>query len=181
MKSILVLGVVILLSILTLFSACQNDERATIRSGDLPSSIETEAPDDIVFTPGGYAYRANVNGSGPGELIPDIETVNVTLDGININYRDYIETKAGETRNNIIFIWREEGFHDNELDLYSEDVPDELELSQIQGGGRPGILLHTLAMEILPGVSPGQYTLQIGIQIDGEDYGTIPCTLQVIE
>jgi hypothetical protein len=175
------LGVVILLFIVTVLTGCDGDTGQSISAGDLPSSVETEAPDDIVFTPGGYAYRANVHQEGVPDKWPSIETVQVMLDDINIDYRKSIETEAGETRNNILFIWRENHFQDSELEVYSEDIPDKFIITQIQGGGRPGILLRTLAIEIQPDVTPGQYTFKIGIEIDGKDYGTIPCTVNVVE
>lgn len=181
MKSILVIGVVILLFVLTLFSACQNDERTTVRSGDLPSSVETEAPDDIVFTPGGDAYRANVHQEGVPDKWPSIQTVYINLDSLNIRYRANIETRAGEIRNNIITVIQEGGFIDNKLELYSLNVPNGMELTDTRGAGLPRTLVTVLQIDISPVVSAGQYTFQIGIQIDGEDYGTIPCTIQVIE
>jgi len=180
-KKLAIPGIIIAVLILPWLNACQNDGRTSIHRGDLPSNTVTEAPDDIVHTPGGDAYRANVNGSGPGELIPDIQTVNVTLKDLNINYRSNIETKAGETRNNILFIWKEDGIFNNELVLYSVTVPEGIRLSDVGGAGRPGILLTVLAIAISEDVTPGQYTFQIGIEINGEDYGTIPCTVSVIE
>jgi hypothetical protein len=152
MKWLLITGVVLALLLLSFLTACQGEEHTPVPTGSSPSLTITEAPDgnddthtpvptgslpeptgeeapdDIVFTPGGYAYRANVNGSGPGELLPDIQGVNVTLgsgsDILNINYRNYIETKAGETRNNIIFMWGEGGIFDGSLELYSTGLPE---------------------------------------------------------
>jgi hypothetical protein len=181
MKKKVLLAVVLSLLAITLLSGCAGDNSQTIPAGDLPSSVATEAPDDIVFTPGGYAYRANVHQEGVPDKWPPVETVQVTLDDINIDYRDSIETRAGETRNNILFIWHENGFQDTELDVYTEDLPDELEISQNYGGGRPGILLRTLVIVISSGVTPGQYAFQIGIIVGGRDYGTIPCTVNVVE
>jgi len=37
-----------------------------------------------------------------------------------------------------------------------------------------------LVIEISPDVQPGQYNFGIGIEIDGKDYGTIPCTINVV-
>jgi hypothetical protein len=181
MKKIFVPSVVILLLAVTFFAGCDANAVKTVPAGDLPSSTEIEAPDDIVFTPGGYAYRANVHQEGVPDKWPSIETVQITLDDVNIDYRNNIETKAGETRNNILFIWRENSFQDSELEVYSEDIPDKFGITQIYGGGRPGILLRTLAIQIQPDVVPGQYTFQIGVKIDDKDYGTIPCTVSVVE
>ena len=70
------------------------------------SSEEIEgAPDDIVFTPSGLAYRANVHAAGKKNPWPDIESKKVVLgEGLEtarVSYRDCIEIKAGETRNNL--------------------------------------------------------------------------------
>jgi len=60
-------------------------------------------------------------------------------------------------------------------------VPEGIGLTQVGGGGRPGILLTVLMIEISPEVPPGEYTFEIGIEINGQDYGTVPCTLYIIE
>jgi len=38
-----------------------------------------------------------------------------------------------------------------------------------------------LVIEIPPDIQPGQYNFGIGIEIDGKNYGTIPCRIKVIE
>ncbi len=35
-------------------------------------------------------------------------------------------------------------------------------------------------IEISPEIKPGQCTFEIGLEINGKDYGTIPCTIEVI-
>ncbi len=188
MKKSILYFIVILVIILTALIACQsgsNSEHIPIPFRELPPPTGPEAPDDIVFTPGGSAYRANVHQMGEPDKWPSIQSANVTLgsgsDALNINYRDYIETKTGETRYNIIFIWKEGGLLDKELELYSIAVPDGIGLTNGGGGGRPGILLDVLVIEISPEVAAGQYTFQIGIEVDGKDYGTIPCTVEILE
>jgi hypothetical protein len=188
MKNIAILGVVMIVLFLPFLSACQSDTseaRTSIPVKDLQPPTGIEAADDIVSTPGGVALRANVRGSGGGDLWPPIQSANVTLGSgsktLNINYRDYIDTKAGETRNNIIFISKEGGLLDKKLELYSTDVPEGIGLIDVGGGGRPGILQTVLVIEISPAVVPGQYTFKIGIEVDGKDYGTIPCTINVVK
>jgi hypothetical protein len=187
MKKSVLCFMVILAIVLTALTACQSgngDEYNTIPAGSLPLPTGPEAPDDIVPTPGGFAYSANVHQMGEPDKWPSIQSANVTLgsgsEALNINYRNYIDTKAGETRNNIIFLWKEGGLFDEKLELYSIDVADGIRLTNGGGGGRPGILLNVLAIEISPEVAAGQYTFQIGIEVGGKDYGTIPCTVSVI-
>lgn len=187
MKKSVLYFMVIMAIVLTALTACQsgdNDKHTPIPSGSLPPPAGLEAPDDIVPTPGGYAYRANVHQMGEPDKWPPIQSANVTLgsgsEALNVNYRDYIETKAGETRNNIIFLWKERGLFDEKLELYSVDVVEGIRLTNEGGGGRPGILLNVLVVEISPEVAAGQYIFQIGIKVDGKDYGTIPCAVNVI-
>jgi len=188
MKKLVILGIIILAAILPLLAACQADSgegRTHIPTGELPDYSASDAPDDIVFTPGGYAYRANVHQEGVANPWPDIPFENTTLgsgtDVLDLFYRGFIETRAGETRNNIIFCSKEGGISDSQLTLYAAAVPAGVGLTQVGGGGRPGILLTVLMIEISPQVAPGEYTFEIGIEINGQDYGTVPCTLYIIE
>lgn len=143
-----------------------------------------EAPDDIVGTPGGMAYRANVHQQGVENPWPPIETTEVVLGSgskaVYIRYRDYIETKAGETRNNIFRVRREGGFWEGSLNLYATGIPSSIKLAQNIGYGLIGTLVAVLVIEA-PDAAPGQYTLEIGLEINGRDYGTVPCIIRVIE
>ncbi len=163
-----------------------NETRTYLTIEELPPAMGEEAPDDIVPTPGGGTYRANVHQQGVENPWPPIESVDVILgsgtDALNISYRDYIETEAGQIRNNIIRIVKEDGLFDSELTLYSTDISAGLELADGgRGVGLPGTLGAILVIEIAPDVSPGEYPLEIGLVINGKDYGTIPCTIEVIE
>lgn len=144
-----------------------------------------EAPDDIVGTPGGMAYRANVHQQGVENPWPPIETTEVGLGSgskaVYIRYRDYIKTEAGETRNNIFNVRREGGFWEGSLNLYATSIPSSVTLAQSVVGGIPGTLAAVLTIEISPDAAPGQYTLEIGLEISGKDYGTVPCIIKVIE
>jgi len=181
MKKLVVLGVIAVLLVSLFLSACGG--KTLVSSSTLPSPTSTEAPDDIVITPGGSAYRANVHQQGVPDKWPPVQTIDVTLNDFNIEYRASIETKAGEIRNNIIFIWGKVNpfSFDSELTLYSSDVPDGIVISDADGGGRPGILLGVLAIKVNPDVPAGQYSFKIGIVIDSKDYGTIPCIIKVVK
>jgi hypothetical protein len=149
--------------------------------GSLPEPTGPEAPDDIVHTPGGDAYQANVHQEGVPDKWPSIQTVIVKRDNLQIQYREEIETRAEETRNNIIAVYGGEAVFDSKLVLYSSVMPDGIKLTDVGGGGRPGMLLAVVAIEISPSVIPGQYTFSFSVEIDGKDYGTLPCTINVIE
>jgi len=184
-NKILILITLLLLPLLAACSSGSVEGRTQIPTGELPDYSESDTPDDIVFTPGGYAYRANVHQEGVANPWPDIPFENTTLgsgtDVLDLFYRGFIETRAGETRNNIIFCSREGGISDSQLTLYAVAVPAGVGLTDAGGGGRPGILLTVLMIEISPQVAPGEYTFEIGIEINGQDYGTVPCTLYIIE
>jgi hypothetical protein len=61
------------------------------------------ANDDVVSAPGGFTYRAGIHQQGEPDW-PPVEESEITLDAlsgtVDIRYREYIETEAGETRKN---------------------------------------------------------------------------------
>jgi hypothetical protein len=184
-----ILGLV-LIGISLTSTNCRSDISEThtpITFGEMetPSPGE-EAADDFIPTPGGGSYRANVYEAGVENPWPPIESTSTTLNSgdnaIDVQYRGYIETKAGETRNNIIIITREGSpFLDSRLDLYSVDVPAGIELTYSGGAGPPGSLGAMLMIKISPSVAPDRYQLEIGLEINDIDYGTVTCTIKVVE
>jgi hypothetical protein len=184
------LGIVILLTVgLLVITSCQSHLTTPIPLGYSQHHNIVEAPDDIVDTPGGSYYRANVHQQGVENPWSHIETVGVQLvngsDVIYVGYRSNIETKAGEIRNNILNIRKENGLFDggglSSIRLYSIGTLSGLRLFQEGGGGFPGTIASVLVIEIPPDTKPGQYNLEIGLEILGTDYGTIPCTINVIQ
>jgi hypothetical protein len=157
-----------------------------------------EAPDDLVPTPGyGPAYRANVlAGRGDGTLVlnpwPRIESAEVTRgtppDTVEIMYRDHIETKAGQTRNNLFTTHLldvddpgESGFGPiEEVILKGVDVPSGITATQDWQQGGP-YFKTLLKIAISPDVQPGEYTFNVNVAVNGKDYGTVPCTVKVLE
>jgi len=100
-----------LLLTLVMFPACRsgvNGEHTPVPVKEVfPSLTGPQAPDDIMPVPGGGpAYIANVHQQGEENPWPPIEIVEVSLgSGSNeahVYYRNDIETRAGETRNNVI-------------------------------------------------------------------------------
>jgi hypothetical protein len=205
MKTLYILITIIILLIVPLLSACENNGSATVTNtgsptvtgtevtenniealipipeGSLSEPTGPEAPDDIVHTPGGDAYRANVHQVGVPDKWPSIQSVLETRDSLIFQYRKNIETKAGETRKNIIAVYGGEALINGELALFSSVLPEGLKLTDVGGGGRPGMLLTVLAIEISADITPGNYAFSIGIEVNGDDYGTFPCMINVIE
>lgn len=143
-----------------------------------------ERPDDIIPTPGGLAYRANVHQEGVENPWPPIENKDVVLAGNKyspqIIYRDYIETEAGTSRNNILHI-DAGGREIRKLNLYTTDVPTGIEVKRGIRWQGPGTTAQVLVIEIAQDIQPAEYTFEIGVEINGTDCGTVPCTINVVE
>ena len=151
------------------------------------------ANDDIVYPPGGFTYRANVHQQGQPDW-PAVQQTEVTIETlsgtVDIKYRDYIETKAGETRNNIIFLNGRNALELlNPLQVYyrAVDLPDGIAIErngQMYGGiggqdkksSRVALLIH-IALQ----VKPGEYPFAIHLDYEGKELGSIPCTIVVLE
>jgi hypothetical protein len=143
-----------------------------------------ERPDDIMPTPGGLVYRANFHQEGVENPWPSIESKDVILAGNKyspqIIYRDYIETKAGESRNNILYI-NTGGRDIYKLNLYTSNIPTGIEVKRGIRWQGLGTIAQVLVIKIAQDIQPAEYTFEIGVEINGTDCGTIPCTIEVLE
>jgi len=174
-----------------MMTACQSNDSGTrifIPSRTSTTLNTEEAPDDIVYTPGGSAYRANVFEQGVQNPWPPIEMTVVQIGSgsktIDVRYRNHIVTKAGETRNNILYLNKEGGFDTTriiDIKLYSTEQLSSLELFQEGGAGLIGQEVTVLVIEIPPDIKTGEYNFETGLEIEGRDYGTIPCLVEVVE
>jgi hypothetical protein len=145
----------------------------------------SEQPDDVVATPGGYTYRANVHQQGVPDKWPPIQTVDVTLTSLNdswqLNYRAAIETEAGQTRNNI---FRLSGTGISTMLGVSAvfepvNLPSGFEANKAQTTIAP-MTTATMNIQISPQVKAGTYTFQVHVQIGDADYRRVPCTITVL-
>ena len=91
-----------------------------------------------------------------------------------------METKAGETRNNIIKAVIPNKDVDS-LSLYIIDVPAGISLTDGMRWSGPSARASVLMVETSQDIAPGQYTFEIGLEINDKDYGTIPCVVKVLE
>jgi len=153
-----------------------------------PSDQTNEAPDNIVIVPGGAAYASSVHQAGVPDKWPAISLTFMLLDNgsdtLRVNYRSYIETKKGETRNNIINastgdLSTDKTPFNHKLTLYSLSVAEGITLGVFGGGGIPGTSKAVLTIKISTDIDPGEYVLKIGIVFDDVYYGTVPCTVIV--
>lgn len=179
--------ITVLVAALLAVTACQlggGETHPPIPAKDLLPAVGEEAPDDIIGTPFGPAYRANHHQEGVENPWPPIESTEVVLGSgskvVHISYRDYIETKAGEAGKNILFI-RIPDRDIKSLNLYASDIPTGIEVTEGMRWYGPGPIAPVLVIEVSQDMKPGQYTFEIGLEINGKDYGTIPCTIKVLE
>jgi hypothetical protein len=158
----------------------------------VPPGTAGAANDDIVFPPGGFTYRATVHQVDQPDW-PSIEQTEATLWNLtriaNITYRSYIETKAGETRNNILYL-KIIGFPS--LDplkaaYESVNLPEgfTLERGEEMNGGIGGqdekSSRIVMKINISEKVAPGEYTFQFKVMVDGAKFGSVPCTVKVLD
>jgi hypothetical protein len=162
--------------------------------GCAPTPPAGENPDDVVATPGGLAYRANVHQEGVANPWPSIQSTEVVLgdlpDVARVYYRDFIETKSGQTRNNIFHIYLPNVDINNlnlktiRVSLNAIDLPTKMTATQTDEwhGADPARQSKTvLKIGISDQLKPGEYTFEVQIEIDGKDYGKVPCTMKVVQ
>lgn len=185
-KNLLVAFVAMVLILLV--SACSGGVETTpLPTGSLPEASNPEQPDNVVSTPGGLAYRANLHDGINENPWPPIDfTAGIMGEGddtLTARFRAGMETAAGETRNQIIIITaeRENALSDSELELYTIDLPGGITLTDCGHDiYLPGTLSALVTIATSSGIAPGTYTVNIGIKVDGKDYGMLPCTVTVM-
>ncbi len=196
---------IVVVSILFLFSSCQKDGGdTTIQSSAINNTeiltfsitdnnnetiINTaKQADDYLPTPDGYRYVANINNynNDENEWLP-IQTVELCLkkptSSAFIQYRNYIETKAGETRNNILIVnIPRSPANTNYINVVISlmNAHNGIEINNGPMYQEYGLSCIILEFVISTNIDPGEYGIEIGIEIDGEDYGIVPCTIRVI-
>ncbi|AKG53257.1 hypothetical protein DGWBC_0578 [Dehalogenimonas sp. WBC-2] len=150
-------------------------------------------PDDLIGTPGGWAYRANITQQGVVNLWPPVQTVNANIgtsaNPVAVNYRNLIETQAGTTRN-IIFtvvlpnVSSSQPGNPIEAAISANDTPQGILVVQDPGpgwhDGDPQRRVEEIVyVQIADTVKPGTYTFSFTVSIAGVQQGTLPCTVQV--
>ena len=213
MKEVII--VVIMISLIVMPTACANNSetsatthKPTFAGGEMelipPGEMITyhldvapgtpgAASDDIVTPPGGYTYRVKVLELDKPEW-PPVDEIEISIDAlggtIRCQYREYIETKAGEIRNNILYLFGDE----------APDLADPLDIEYYVGGLSGGISImlgsknyggaagHNIQsikavfqIDIASQVGMGEYTFFIILVYKGEEITTLPCTVSVIE
>jgi hypothetical protein len=199
MKKIIT-GLLVLFLLLVQIACTKETAPATVPTPQAPPAVTSPAQkppeaanDDVVSAPGGFTYRAGIHQQGQPDW-PPVQQTEVTLDAlsgtVDIQYRNYIETQAGETRNNIIFL---NGGNAPELSdplqvqYRAEGLPDGITLERDRemyggiGGQDKRSSRVALKISIAPQVKPGEYPFAIQLEYEGKDFGSIPCTIKVLE
>jgi hypothetical protein len=151
-----------------------------------PEAGAEEVYDDVfpAPSPGVFIYRANIRLHVEGRINPwpPVKSTYAKLKSWygSVGYRDYIRTGVGETRHNIFFTGQPDGFREASFSLYATSVPPGMELSQYIETGSIESMATVLVIKIGSGVMPGRYKLEIGLNIMGRDYGTVPCVIEVV-
>jgi hypothetical protein len=185
-RRILLLAITISVSLLIL-TTCSPSTITPIPTIPECGKSEGEAADDIIYTPFGPGYRGNFHQEGVTNPWPTIVSVPVFLSAgddeplIGLMYRNYIETRAGETRNNILYLsTSEEGASINSIELYTSDTPSKIKIAEcMRYMGPQSRHIRVLSIEIGEDIALGEYTFKIGFIINGTDYGVVFCTIKV--
>lgn len=187
-KILLLVAITLSASFLTL-TACSTSTTTSISTTVGCGKSEVEAADDIVYTPFGPAYRGNGQQEGvinPWPRIPSVTTFLYAGDDsilIGLMYRNYMETRAGEIRNVILSLsTSEEGAAITSVNLYTSDTPSEIKIAEcMRYSGPQSRNIRVLSIEIAEDTALGDYEFRIGFTINDTDYGTVPCTIKVID
>lgn len=176
--------VLALFASLVLIAGCQSKQvsQTTTTTGTPPTTVVL-ASDDIVITPAGPAYRGNVNQQGVKNPFLPVQTTVVPLTGaedVRLDYRSTIETKAGQTRNNILWLYGTSiSAKQGQTVIFTpEALPSGFEAPPAQTTVSP-VTKAVMEIRISSTVQPGEYSFQIRAQIGGQDYGNVPCTIDV--
>lgn len=181
-------GILFIFSISALLViGCGNNTQSSSNSTNLN-------PDDIVTVPGlGPQYRANVHEAGTEEHWVPIESVHELLTNssspVEVIYRNSINTEAGKTVNNIFEVHLINNDIENlsssrlEVNILVIDSPNgitTIETTNWHGSDPARRSKVVVEIEINEQVSPGEYTIVFQVEINNEDYGQLPCIINVL-
>jgi hypothetical protein len=186
----------ILLSLLVLWaSGCaRHPEGIEIPEGDMSSWEENY--DSLMFGPSVITYISNIHQAGKPSGYKKVETTEEVLRerifSHTVTYRKWIETRADETRYNIIsiyppnFIRRVNYYIDLltiEYDIFLAELSPDIQVNRIVTRTGPPFYITQIGLliEIPEDVEPGNYTLTFIVEANGRYCGELPCVIHVIE
>ena len=165
-------------------AACNGGQAAALNPIATVTSLTAgeDTPEAVDFTPGGPCIKISSQTAEAPTM--NLNFTTVTLDDNNpssyVSYRDYITSTAGETRVNILRVTTPE-WQLESLELYTGEIPAGIEIVETMQWRGPRTIASVLSIAIAGDIEAGEYTLDIYIEIDGQSYGSVACTIQVIE
>ena len=165
-------------------SACQTAPQppSEIPTADMPT--REAAYDDIMPTPGGPAYRANVVQAGAVSPWQPVSVTSVALasdtNAPMLSYRNYIETKAGQIRFNILSV-RYPNVMAVTANFRLVNAPAGIQVNNVMDYHGPFTQATILMISIPEAVQDGSYKMEIAVTVNGKDYDNVPCAISVIK
>jgi hypothetical protein len=148
--------------------------------------------DEAEVTPGGWRYRADFTQYNLPRVQQDDVIIGVVPNRCEIMYRSNISSPAGETRTNIFFITLLDvsniapsiSVTPIQANITAVNLPDGLIFTSDGEGTESDpwraceVLTH---IQIGKNLKPGGYSFQFDVNVDGTDYGWIPCVIQIVQ
>jgi hypothetical protein len=165
---------------------------AVTTTSAITTTSATPSYDEAEVTAAGWRYRADFTQYNLPRVQQDDVTIGVVPNRAEIIYRSSITTPAGEIRTNIFFITL--------LDV--SNIAPSTSVTPIQANltavNLPAGLIFTSdgegtesdpwrACEVLTHIQigknlkPGGYSFQFDVNVNGTDYGRIPCAIEIVQ
>jgi hypothetical protein len=138
------------------------------------STVSSGNPDDVVLVPDGARYRGNVQTD-----VPPVPLATAQPDGVVVTWRPSMTVKAGQTKYDIIKVLTSVPI--TSAYLYADGAPSWLGLL-VKPAYVPSDTVWgpVLIVTFGPNAPVGTYELDLGIIVNGVDFGTVPITLNIL-
>jgi hypothetical protein len=162
--------------------ACQIAPQAPseIPKADMPTREATY--DDIMPTPGGPAYRANVIQAGEASPLQPVSVTSVVLgtdsSAPTLTYRNSINSKPGQIRFNILSV-RYPNVMAVTANFRLVSAPASMQVSNVMDWHGPFTQATILMMSIPDSIKDGSYTMEIAVTVNGKDYQNVSSVINV--
>jgi hypothetical protein len=157
----------------------------------VPTFGAAQNSDDIVLTLGGPSYAANTASANVTSTLTPVSIAQITLtkSGTNayISYRAVIESQRPAVHNDIINVFlMGQIINPNEpthavqgMSVYTVNLPDGVTVTE--GMNFNGALSSSsvLVFNVSETAKTGKHDFKIGLVINGIEFGTITCTLDI--
>jgi hypothetical protein len=146
-----------------------------------------ERPDDVLQLAHGLAYRADLGDDGWTKFPPVIKQESVELrprsNVITIKYRKDIEVEQGQRANIIFYIQTLIDQQPMTVEIKPLGLPEGMTNRVIERWRESdrGFSQGALQIQVSRKMVVNMYQFEFRINVNGEDCGTLPCTIKVIE